>query len=127
MDAKIMQEVVAVIEDLNAKIDKIGKLESVDTYFDLPDLNVIWELVAGIRCGKSNLNRLQNAGFRYEYDDQSAHKQFDYLRAFLQESTAGPMTATPWLKKVISFEQIEVKAISFRFPRSKAFIGTSGR
>jgi len=49
MDAKIMQEVLVVIEDLNQRIDSQGKLDSVDTYFDLPDLNVIWELVAGIR------------------------------------------------------------------------------
>ncbi len=53
MDLKIMQEVQHVIEDLNEKIDasddSISVLNSVDTFFDLPDLNVIWELVAGIR------------------------------------------------------------------------------
>ena len=49
MDHKILQEVLHVIDDLNSKIEGGKKLENVDTYFDLPDLNVIWELVAGIR------------------------------------------------------------------------------
>ncbi len=57
MDLKIMQEVRHVIDDLNDRIDRRnsnseeGILESVDEFFDLPDLNVIWELVAGIRSG----------------------------------------------------------------------------
>ena len=46
-----MQEVLIVIEDLRNKIEKEKKktLDKVDTYFDLPDLNVIWGLVAAIR------------------------------------------------------------------------------
>ena len=53
MDQKIMQEVLCVIEDLKNKLEEKERsgtrLESVDTYFDLPDLNVIWGLVAAIR------------------------------------------------------------------------------
>ena len=46
-----MQEVVYTIEDLRMKIavEKEALLRGVETYFDLPDLNIIWELVAGIR------------------------------------------------------------------------------
>ena len=44
-----MQEVIHTIEDINKIIDELSLMKSADTYFDLPDLNVIWELVAGIR------------------------------------------------------------------------------
>ena len=54
MDSKILDEVVYTIEDLKKKVQNQEKLESVDTYFDLPDLNVIWELVAGIRFNISS-------------------------------------------------------------------------
>ena len=51
MDAKILEEVLFTIEDLRSKIrdKKEGRLQKVDEYFDLPDLNIIWGLVAGIR------------------------------------------------------------------------------
>ena len=47
-----MEEVNIVIEDLKKKLSKSsgeGELAAVNTYFDSPDLNIIWELVAGIR------------------------------------------------------------------------------
>nr|WAQ80662.1 methyl farnesoate epoxidase/farnesoate epoxidase [Tigriopus japonicus] len=91
MDAKILQEVVHAIEDIKNRISGTQRLTKMDQYFDLPDLNIIWGLVAGIR---------------YEYDDPAAHQQFDYLRSFLQESTAGPMTTTPWLKYIPPFKGI---------------------
>lgn len=43
---------------------------------------------------------------RYDYDDPVPNRQFEYLRTFLQESTAGPITATPWLKNVPPFNTI---------------------
>lgn len=49
MDAKIMQEVIVTIEDIKERMKSSGKLDAVDCYFDLPNLNIIWELVAGIR------------------------------------------------------------------------------
>ncbi len=64
MDWKIMQEVQHVIDTLDNVIDnhhngmtngdlvpyeRFGIMRSVEEFFDLPDLNVIWELVAGIR------------------------------------------------------------------------------
>ena len=51
MDAKILQEVIHTIEDLKTKIaDKqVVTLPKADQYWDLPNLNVIWELVASIR------------------------------------------------------------------------------
>lgn len=51
MEPKVMQEVVHTIEDIKNRIakNKNNLLTKVDMYFDLPDLNVIWELVAGIR------------------------------------------------------------------------------
>ncbi len=44
--------------------------------------------------------------YRYDYDDPAVERQFEYLRTFLQESTAGPLTTTPWLKKVQPFKGI---------------------
>ncbi len=53
MDWKILQEVIHTIEDLNRRLANRSSavLRCVDTYFDLPDLNIIWELVAAKRCG----------------------------------------------------------------------------
>jgi hypothetical protein len=50
MNDKIMNEVRSTIEDIKKRTlggDKI--LCKVDSYFDLPDLNVIWGLLAGTR------------------------------------------------------------------------------
>ena len=94
MDMKVLEEVRIVIDDLNKKLggrNNKAVLKNVDTYFDLPDLNVIWGLVAGIR---------------YDYDDPRPHRQFEILRAFLQENLAGPITAVPWLKKAPYFKDI---------------------
>lgn len=49
MDAKILQEVVHAIEDIKTRISGTQRLTKMDQYFDLPDLNIIWGLVAGIR------------------------------------------------------------------------------
>ena len=50
MEDRILSEIRFTIEDMKEKTsdgDKI--LTRVDKYFDLPDLNVIWELVAATR------------------------------------------------------------------------------
>jgi hypothetical protein len=43
---------------------------------------------------------------RYEFDDPQVDKQFQYLRSFLHEKAAGPLTAIQWLKKVPPFSGI---------------------
>ena len=47
-----------------------------------------------------------NVTYRYNYDDERIGKQFDYLRSFLGEALAGPITATPWLKHVQPFKGV---------------------
>ena len=50
MNDKIMIEVRSTIEDIKKRTLSGEKfLTKVDSYFDLPDLNVIWGLVAGTR------------------------------------------------------------------------------
>ena len=49
MEEKIMSEVGHTIEDIRIRMEDRGELKDVDKYFDLPDLNVIWGLVAAIR------------------------------------------------------------------------------
>ena len=60
MDQKVLNEVLYTIEDIKQKMaqgkatssssdSKSGKLKRVDLYFDLPDLNVMWGLVAAKR------------------------------------------------------------------------------
>jgi hypothetical protein len=50
MDERIMHEVRYTIEDAKKRTSE-GRdvLERVDQYFDLPDLNIIWGLVAATR------------------------------------------------------------------------------
>ncbi len=50
MDEKIMNEVLYTIEDVKKRTSEGREvLERVDKYFDLPDLNIIWGLVAATR------------------------------------------------------------------------------
>ena len=50
MDEKIMHEVRYTIEDAKKRTsDGREVLKRVDKYFDLPDLNIIWGLVAATR------------------------------------------------------------------------------
>ena len=50
MNDKIMIEVRSTIEDIKKRTSGGKKiLPKVDNYFDLPDLNVIWGLIAGTR------------------------------------------------------------------------------
>ena len=50
MNDKIMIEVRSTIEDIKKRTLGGKKiLPKVDNYFDLPDLNVIWGLIAGTR------------------------------------------------------------------------------
>jgi hypothetical protein len=50
MDEKIMNEVRNTIEDVKKRTsDGREVLRRVDKYFDLPDLNIIWGLVAATR------------------------------------------------------------------------------
>ncbi len=43
---------------------------------------------------------------RYDFSDPRPQKQFNYLRAFLHEKAAGPLTVVPWLKYVPTFSSI---------------------
>ena len=50
MEEKIIYEVCCTIEDIKSNISGGTEvLDRVDKYFDLPDLNVIWGLVAATR------------------------------------------------------------------------------
>lgn len=65
MEPRIMEEVKQVVEDLRTSIERRRaednnnndyggnsssfELESVDRFFDMPDLNIIWGLVAAKR------------------------------------------------------------------------------
>lgn len=64
----------------------------------------IWTTLSHFATQTRNLIRI--APSRYPYDDPAAQKQFEYLRSFLGEATAGPITAVPWLKFVPPFKGI---------------------
>jgi len=50
METKILNEIDFTIEDIRKRTcNGVLPLEDIDKYFDLPDLNVIWGLVAGFR------------------------------------------------------------------------------
>ena len=50
MEDRVMNEVEHTIEDMKMKsLEGQIVLQRLDKYFDLPDLNVIWELVAATR------------------------------------------------------------------------------
>lgn len=50
MEERILNEIRYTIDDMKEKTSGGQKiLTRVDKYFDLPDLNVIWELVAATR------------------------------------------------------------------------------
>ena len=48
-------------------------------FFDLPSLNVIWQLV----CGR-----------RFEYNDQSLIEMIEHIEAFTMEKYIGPIVGT---------------------------------
>ena len=48
-------------------------------FFDLPSLNVIWQLV----CGR-----------RFEYNDQSLIQMIEHIEAFTMEKYIGPIVGT---------------------------------
>ena len=57
MEERILNEIRFTIDDMKEKTSGGEKiLTRVDKYFDLPDLNVIWELVAGTRSVKQPAN-----------------------------------------------------------------------
>jgi hypothetical protein len=110
MEEKIQREVdftVTHIKELFNKEnagDEMGMvLPSADRFFEVPNLNVIWGLVAA---------------FRYDYNDPRPRNQFRLLRTFLGEKLAGPLTFVPWLKFIPPFnwiyKNIIVSMASFR-------------
>ena len=60
-------------------------------FFEVPNLNVIWGLVAAIR---------------YDFDDTEPRSQFKLLRAFMGEKMAGPISFISWLRYVFPFSSI---------------------
>ena len=93
MEEKIHREVHYTIQHIKDLIgaQKDSLMSGADRFFEVPNLNVIWGLVAAIR---------------YDYNDSKPREQFDYLRAFLGEKNAGPLTFVPWLKFLPPFYTI---------------------
>ena len=92
MNDRIINEVSCVIDDLKFKMkESNGIVEDADIYFDVPSLNVVWEIVAGIR---------------YDYSDPKAIRQLEFLRTFVQEPCTGPISTISWLKKLSPFDKI---------------------
>ena len=54
---------------------------------------LVWEWIL-------ELETIPFFGSRYPYDNPAVIKQFQYLRSFLGNSMAGPITTNPWLKSV---------------------------
>ena len=62
-----------------------------DRFFETPNLNVIWGLVAAIR---------------YDFNDPQPRTQFKLLRTFFGEKLAGPITFVSWLRYIFPFSMI---------------------
>ena len=62
-----------------------------DRFFETPNLNVIWGLVAAIR---------------YDFNDPQPGTQFKLLRTFFGEKLAGPITFVSWLRYIFPFSMI---------------------
>nr|AKH03505.1 cytochrome P450 3038C1 [Paracyclopina nana] len=93
LEEKIQREVYHTIQDLRERIarDKMRVLAKTGTYFEVPNLNVIWGLVGASR---------------YTFEDAEPKKQFGYLRTLLGEKLAGPMTFVPYINSVPPFSRI---------------------
>ena len=63
----------------------------MEDFFNLPCLNVIWQLV----CGR-----------RYEYDNQILAELIRQIEAFTMEKAIGPIAGVSYLKHVPPFKGI---------------------
>ena len=94
LEMKVLNEVRLTIQHIK-NLQNSGKkglvVEKADTFFEIPNLNVIWGLVAG---------------HRYQFEDPEPHRQFQLLKSFLGEKLAGPITFVPWLHYLFPFSRI---------------------
>lgn len=93
MEDKILNEVRHTIEHIKRLLTQTtdNVIPQANKLFEVPNLNVIWGLVAALR---------------FDYTDPEPGKQFEYLRAFLGEKLAGPITFVPWLHLIFPFSSI---------------------
>ena len=93
MEEKILKEVALTIQHINNLIStkKETIIAGAHNFLEVPNLNVIWGLVAAIR---------------YDFEDTEPKRQFDYLRTFLGEKLAGPISFIPWLRYLYPFSTI---------------------
>jgi len=81
MEEKIHSEVSFTIQHIKNLLLSCEKdymmMYDADRFLEVPNLNVIWGLVAALR---------------YDFNDPQPKKQFQHLRTFLGEKLAGPLT-----------------------------------
>ena len=85
MEEKIHSEVSFTIQHIRNLLSskKECMMYDADRFLEVPNLNIIWGLVAALR---------------YDFNDPQPKKQFQYLRTFLGEKLAGKSSF--WLKNV---------------------------
>ena len=77
-------------------------------FFDMPSLNVIWQLV----CGR-----------RFDYNDQNLIEMIDHIEAFTMEKAIGPIVGTSGLKFIPPFNSI-YKSVKNHMEIFKTFLST---
>jgi len=92
LEAKIEDELIQTLASIEERVTLRGTvIDGLETMFDLPDLNIIWGLVAGRR---------------YDYSDPRLKEQFRYLATLFGEPTVGPMTVLEGLTRIPPFSGI---------------------
>ena len=82
---------VTIFTNLATLCKKDILIPEFDRFFETPNLNVIWGLVAAIR---------------YDFNDPQPRTQFKLLRTFFGEKLAGPITFVSWLRYIFPFSMI---------------------